>query len=93
MTWKDLNWFQFEGSVFIEEFKGPFTTIFTVMQSKFQESRQHRDREIAEKPDNEYIGEELSWSEDRLRPLSNHLHVRLRKVWRVQSREDRGFLG
>ncbi|MGC2698428.1 MAG: hypothetical protein WA738_21785 [Candidatus Angelobacter sp.] len=72
-TWKELNWFKFEGSIFIEEFKGTFTIIFTRMESEFRQSRDRRDQDISNKPDNEYLGEELSWSKERLQKESQIL--------------------
>jgi hypothetical protein len=89
MTWKELNWFKFEGNVFVDEFKGTFTTIFAVMQDKFQESRQHRDANIAAKKDNKYVGEELSWSEER---LSTETQLLAAMIFTVAFRAIQAFL-
>jgi hypothetical protein len=72
-TWKELNWFKFEGNVFVEELKGPFTTVFALTENEFQQTRKQRDNDISRKPDNEYLGEELSWSEERLQRESRIL--------------------
>jgi hypothetical protein len=89
MTWKELNWFQFEGSVFVEELKGTFTTILTTMDDEFQESRKRRDADISSQTDNEYMHNELAWSEDRLHKQSQILTT---MVFTVTFRAIQDFL-
>jgi len=88
-TWKELNWFKFESSAFVEELKKPFTTIFTLAQSEFQKGRKQRDEDISREPDNEYLGEELSWSEERLQRESQILTA---MIFTVTYRAIQNFL-
>lgn len=88
-TWKELNWFKFEANVFVEELKGPFTTIFALAENEFQQTRKQRDQDISKKPDNEYMGEELSWSEER---LQNESQIITAMIFTVAYRATQNFL-